>query len=213
MEHKVILAMSRQFGSRGMEIGKKLAQQLDIPFFNKELIEMASKENGITQDLFEEVTEKQTKSFLYSLIMGSYTFGSRVSTLSDMSINDKLFLIQSNVIKKIAKSGSCIIMGRCADYILRDMPECVSVFISGDKRDKIKRVSEHYQIDEKTAEDMIVKTDKKRANYYNYYSSQEWGKAEYYDLCFNASVISEEDAISMIVQFASMKVERRITTC
>lgn len=205
LEDKVIITIGRQFGSLGTEIGKKLAERLNTPFYDKEIIEAASKESGITQDLFENVNEKQNKSFLYSLLMGSYTFGSRVSTLSDMTINDKLFLIQSNVIKKFAKAGSCVIIGRCADYILRGQENCVNVFIHAQMKDKISRISERYSISEENAEDMIIKTDKKRANYYNYYSSQKWGKAEHYHLCIDSSSLSVENAAILIETFAKMK--------
>lgn len=205
MSQKMIITIGRQFGSLGREIGKQLAEKLDIPCYDKEIVEAVSKENGITQDLFENVNEKQNKSFLYSLVMGSYTFGSRVSTLSDMTMNDKLFLIQSNIIKKFAKNGSCVIIGRCADYILREEENCVNVFIHGQMKDRIERVCESYQISEEHAEDMIIKTDKKRANYYNYYSSQKWGKAEHYHLCLDSSSISLDDAVTLIESFAKMK--------
>ena len=156
-----IFTIGRQYGSGGRLIGKKLAEDLGIPFYDKELLTIAAKESGFCQEIFETHDEKPTSSFLYSLVMGGYGSDS-------MPLNHKLFLAQFETIKKIAKQGPCVIIGRCADYALEEMDNVVNVFIHADMESRVKRVVEEYGDDPKKAEDIISKTDKKRANYYNY---------------------------------------------
>lgn len=163
-----IITIGRQYGSGGREIGKKLAENMGIPFYDNELITIASKESGMSQELFENIDETATSSLLYSLAIGAHMMGSRVSTINDMPIQDKLFLIQSNVIKKVAKEGSCVIVGRCADYILKDNPGCIKIFIHADLEFRKNRAVKEYGEDSKHIDEMIRKIDKRRANYYNF---------------------------------------------
>jgi cytidylate kinase len=137
--------------------------------------------------------------------MDSYTMGYSTSTFADMPLNHKVFLAQFETIKKLAEKESCVIVGRCADYALADYPNVTSVFISGNMEDKIRNIVEAYGLDEAKAKDVIVKTDKKRSNYYNYYSSKTWGDARSYDLCLNSSIVGVEGAVEAILSFVSIR--------
>lgn len=205
MDKKIIINIGREYGSNGREIGKKLADAFNIPFYDKELLERASKESGISKEIFQVVEEQQTNSFLYSIAMGAYSYANRVSAAGTVSLSDRLFMIQNDLIKKIAKEGSCVIVGRCADYILKDDYNCVNLFIYANEEDKIKTVAEREQVDEKKAKDLINKIDKKRASYYNYYTNQKWGKRGNYDILINRSVLGIDGSVEIIKKFIELK--------
>lgn len=192
-----IFTIGRQYGSGGRIIGKKLAEDLGIPFYDKELLTIAAKESGFCEEIFETHDEKPTSSFLYSLVMGGYGSDS-------MPLNHKLFLAQFETIKKIAKQGPCVIIGRCADYALEEMDNVVNVFVHADMEHRVKRVVEEYGEDPKKAEDIIAKTDKKRASYYNYYSDKKWGCADTYNLSIDSGKIGIDNAVELIKTFAVM---------
>ena len=135
-----VITISRQYGSGGHEVGEKVAQKLNLPFYDKALIAMAAKKSGLSEEVFADADEKATSSLLYSMVMGSYAFGARVPGINEMPINDKLFVLQSDIIKKAAKEGPCVIIGRCADYILREHENCLNVFVHADKAARIKRI-------------------------------------------------------------------------
>ena len=199
-----VITIARQYGSGGHEVGEKLAQKLNIPFYDKALIAMAAKQSGISPEVFERADEKATSSLLYSMVMGGggYGFGSRVPGLGDMPINDKLFLIQSDIIKKAAEEGPCVIIGRCADYILREHLNCFHVFIHADKDARVKRIVMKELCEEKKAPDFVTKKDKQRANYYNFYSNNRWDDLNNYDLTVNTSRFSIEQAVNLIAEAA-----------
>ena len=169
-----VITISRQFGSGGHEVGEKLARQLDVPFYDKALIAMAAKQSGLSEEVFANADEKATSSLLYSMVMGSYSFGARVPGINEMPINDKLFIIQSDIIKKAAADGPCVIIGRCADYILREHENCLNVFVHANKEDRIRRSVMKKDCEERKAADFVTKKDKQRANYYNFYSNKRW---------------------------------------
>ena len=146
-----IITISREFGSGGREIGKKLADDLGIPFYDKELLEMASKESGICQELFVKNDESYTNSFLFSLVMGNYPVSADGRINPDMPLNHKIFLAQFETIKNIAKKGPCVIVGRCADYILREKKNCVNIFIHAPLDERIKTVMRRENISEHDA--------------------------------------------------------------
>lgn len=175
MSGNLIITIGRQSGSGGKKIGEMLAQKLGVKCYDKELLAQSAKHSGLCEELFEKHDERPTSSFLYSLVMDSYSMGYTSTGYSDMPINHRIFLAQFDTIKKLADEASCVIIGRCADYALEDYPNVVSVFITGDEEDKIKRVSELYGVDETKAKDLMVKTDKRRSSYYNYYSNKKWG--------------------------------------
>lgn len=198
---KYIITIGRQFGSGGRSIGQKLAEKLNIRFYDKELISIAAKESGTDPEIFKDVDEKAANSLLYSLSTGMYGFGSGFSAMGDLPVNDKLYLLQHKIIKKIAENESCVIVGRCADYVLRDNPNCVNIFFYADMEFRKEQSVKKHGIDEARAEHIINKTDKSRANYYSFYSGQKWGMAENYDLCINSSKLSEEKIVDLILDY------------
>lgn len=198
MDKKMIITIARQFGSGGREIGEKLAKSLDIKFYDKELISRAAKESGMSKELFERVDETAANSFLYSIVTGAYMIGNHVSTNLDLPINDKLFIIQSDIIKDIAAEGSCVIVGRCADYILRDNPDCIKLFIHADLDKRIEKATRDYGLAQEKAEANILKTDKKRGTYYNYYTGEKWGIASNYHMCLDSGVLGIDGTVEVI---------------
>lgn len=196
-----IITISREFGSGGREIGKLLADSLNIDFYDKELLEIASKKSGICEELFVKHDENYTNSFLYSLVMGSYPVGSDGRINTELPLNQKIFLAQFDVIRQLAEKGPCVIVGRCADYVLRNQDNVINFFISGDMLHKKRRILERYDIEKNKAEDFIRKTDKRRANYYSYYTGEKWGRADKYDLVISTERIGLDGAASLIQDY------------
>ena len=199
-----IITIGRQFGSAGREIGEKVAEYFGIKCYDKELLELAAKESGLCEDLFASQDEKPTNSFLYSLVMDTYSLG-YTSSYMDMPINHKVFLAQFDTIKKLAERESCVIVGRCADYALEDNPFAVSVWIKADLDVRIQRIKKLYDLSDNKAADMIQKTDKRRASYYNYYSSKKWGEAKSYDLCLDSGELGIDGSIELILKYIELK--------
>lgn len=197
MNTNTIITIGRQYGSGGRLIGKQLAEELGVPFYDKELLTVASKESGINEELFVTHDEKPTNSFLYSLVMGSYNG-------TELPLNHKLFLAQFDAIKKVASAGPCVIVGRCADYALEDFPNCINVFICADMQHRIERVTKLYNVAPEKAEDTIMKTDKKRSKYYSFYSNKKWGEAANYDLTFDSGLIGIDNCVKLIKEFVKM---------
>lgn len=207
MSGNLVITIGRQCGSSGKIIGQKLAEQLGVKCYDKELLELAAKNSGLCEELFHTHDEKPTNSFLYSLVMDTYSMGYTTSGYMDMPINHKIFLAQFDTIKQLADEESCVIVGRCADYALADYPGVVSAFITADEEDRIKSLQELYKVETAKAKDIMIKTDKKRSSYYNYYSSKKWGDVRSYDLCLNRSSIGIDGAVKMILDFADAKME------
>jgi len=204
MSDKFIITISRQFGSGGREIGKKIADLLEIDFFDKELISLASKESGFCENIFEKADEAPSNSFLYSLVMGSNPVNSLFFKNDDLLTNDKLFSIQSKVIKNIAKEKSCVIVGRCSDYILRDEENLTRVYFHSDYDSRTKRIMELYNLSEKEAKSSIAKADKRRKNYYNYYTGNEWSSLNNYDIIINTGKIGIDNSVKMVRNYVNM---------
>jgi len=205
MSDKLIITIGRECGSGGRHIGKKLAEELGIKYYDKELLTEAAKKSGLCRELFETHDEKPTSSFLYSLVMDTYSMGYSNSAYMDMPLNHKIFLAQFDTIKQIASEESCVIIGRCADYALAEYPNVISVFITADDDVKIKTLMDRHQISESKAKDLMMKTDKKRASYYNYYSNKRWGDSKSYDLCINSSKIGNDGVIELIKAYVAVK--------
>lgn len=205
MDNKYIITIGRQFGSGGRAIGEALSKKLNIPFYDKELISLAAKESGMSPEVFENVDEKAANSLLYSLSMGLYSFGSGFSAMGDLPVNDKLYILQHKIIRNIAEQGPCVIVGRCADYILRDNVNCIKIFIHANMEFRKKRAIEVHNIEKARAEHIISKTDKSRANYYSFYSGQKWGMSENYDLCIDSSKLSENNIVELISSYIDIK--------
>ena len=204
MGTKHIITVARQFGSGGKEIAKALADELGIDFYDKELISMAAKESGMSPEVFEKIDEQATNSLLYSLSMGLYNFGNGFSAMGDLPVNDKLYIIQHKMIKKLADKGPCVILGRCGDYVLKDYDNVVSIFINADMEYRKEHAIKYHNVDKRRAEQVVNKADKNRANYYSFYSGQKWGQAQNYDLCINSGRMTRDDAVSVIKTYVSL---------
>ena len=198
---KTIITIGRQFGSAGREIGEKLAKEFNIPCYDKELLTRAAKESGFCEELIQNHDERPTNSFLYNLVMDTYSFGYNAAGLIDMPISQKVFLAQFDAIKKMAEEGPCIIVGRCADYALADYDNCLSIFIHADKACKVKRIMEKYSLTESKAKDMIAKKDRQRQSYYNYYSNKKWGQASSYNLSIDSGILGIDGTVDLIKTF------------
>ncbi len=205
MDKKIIINIGRQFGTGGHEVGKRLSKQFNIPLYDKDLITLAAKESGYSEALFNKLDEKPTNSFLYSIAMGSFIMGNSYTGSFQMPLNDKLFLIQSDIILKKAEEGSCIFVGRCADYVLRDKEECINVFIHAPLEERIKIIAKERQLSEEKAKELVIKTDKARANYYNYFTNAHWGKAENYHLTIDSGKIGINNCVELIRTYVKMK--------
>ena len=200
-----IYTIGREFGSGGREVGEKLAAKLGIKLYDKELLQQAAKDSGFCEEIFENHDEKPTNSFLYSLVMDTYSVsGYSEAPFLDMPLNHKVFLAQFETIKKFAEKESCVIVGRCADYALSDNPNCINVFIHADLDVRIKNVSRNLNITENKARDIINKTDKQRASYYNYYTSKKWGDSKSYNLSLDAGKLGTDNCVEMILKFREL---------
>ena len=198
---KTIITIGRQFGSGGREIGEKLAAHFGIKCYDKELLSLAAKESGICEEMIEVHDERPTSSFLYNLVMDTYSFGYNASSFSNMPISHKVFLAQFDTIKKIADEGPCVIVGRCADYALSEYKNCLSIFIHSTEDAKTQRIMEKYDLSAPKAKEMMIKKDKQRQSYYNYYSSNKWGRSDTYDLCIDSSVLGIDGTVELLIQF------------
>ena len=201
-----VITIGREVGSGGREIGRLLADKYGIPFYDKELLEESAKHSGICEDLFVRHDESVSNSFIYSLVMGTYPMSSDGRLNPEMPLNQRIFLAQFDTIKKLGQTP-CVIVGRCADYVLEDRPNKVSIFVTGNMHEKKRRIAERYDIEKTKLEDFIRKTDKRRANYYEYYTDRKWGQTKNYDLCVNSSLIGIEGAVRLISEFVEMKEE------
>ena len=196
MQKKVIVTIGRQFGSGGHEIGEKLAKKLGIKFYDKELIKVIAKESGLCEKVLESYDEKPTNSLLYSIVMDVYPS----VMYTGPTIDQQIYQASYDSIKKLANE-SCVIVGRCADYILRDCPDLVSVFVHANSDFRAARVAEEYRVSESKARDMLVKTDKKRASYYNFQSEKKWGMASSYNLSVESSALGIEGSVELIADY------------
>lgn len=200
-----IITIGRQFGSAGREIGRKVAEELGIKLYDKEMLDRAAKDSGICQELFETHDEKPTNSFLYSLVMDTYSLGYSGGSYTDMPINHKVFLAQFNAIKTIADEGPCILVGRCADYALQEYENVLSIFIHADLDIRIRRIARIYDLTDAKAKEMIIKTDKKRASYYDYYTNKKWSSLESYDICLDSAILGIDGTAEAILKLVELK--------
>ena len=203
MAKKIIITIARQFGSGGREIGEKIAKELDIPIYDKEIITDAASKGDMNPEILKTADESAANSLLYTLAMGSNIAGATMHFGYKMPINDKLFILQSELIKEYAEGGSCVIIGRCADYVLRDRDDVLRIFIYGDLDSRKARIAAKYpDIKSSQIVDTINKTDKRRASYYNFYTGNKWGKYDNYDIAVNSSTLGIDGAVAVIVSAA-----------
>lgn len=203
--NKTIITISRQFASGGRQVGERLAKSLDIPFYDKELISLAAKKSGFSEKVFENADRQSTNSLLYSLSTGMYNAIGQFDGANNLPLNDKVFLVQYNVILDLAKQGPCVIVGRCADYILREQAGAIHVFIHSDMKSRIRRAVEEYGMPAERAEAMIQKGDKRRAAYYDFYTGMKWGRVENYDLTVDSDSIGLDNAAKLIEDYVRMR--------
>ncbi len=196
MSHTII-TIAREHGSGGRLIGRKLAEELGFHFYDKEIISMTAKESGFTEEFVSRMEHTKTSSFLYSIYAAT----------QEMPLTEQVYLVQSNIIKEIAAKEDCVIVGRCADYVLRKEPKCIRSFIHAPIEERVRRVKEFYCEEEGTDEQVknrILRMDKKRASYYDYFAQCKWGLAQNYDITLDSSI-----GIDSVVKILKTAVEER----
>ena len=193
-----IITISRQHGSGGKEIGEILSEALGIPCYDNKLIQLASEKSGFSEEHFRDYDKNASNSFLYSLVRG---FQYHQNATGMWSLEDKIYATQSRVIQELADQGPCIIIGRCADYILSERPELVKIFVYGSPDFRAERIAQREGILKEKALDEIKATDKRRQNYYNYHADTKWGEALNYNLCIDSSFCGVEKAAQIICDF------------
>lgn len=204
MEKKIIISIGRQFGAGGRRVGQALAERLGIAYYDKELILEAAKEYGFAPEFFEQNDEKSASftgnvlQWMESLVTGGMSAKNYLS-------QDALFEMQASAIRKIAEEKSCVIVGRCSDYVLRDNPNCISVFLHSTDEDRAQRIQERSKISREEALTKMRTQDKKRAAYYNFYSSKTWGDSATYDLSINVSALGVEKCVDLIIHYLSQR--------
>ncbi len=198
---KKIITITRQYGSGGREIGKKLAEAYGIPFYDSEIITRAAKETGFAEVTFEKAEDKAHNSLLYSIAMGMNVFSSQEVGFTGLSLDDKVFLAQSNVIRKVAEEGPCVIVGRCADYILKDKENVVNVFISASPDFRIRRSIEVDNLQEAKAAEIVLKKDKSRANYYKYHSGERWNNILNYHIAVRSDMCGIDGTVECLKNY------------
>lgn len=196
MKENLIITISRQYGSGGREIGRRLAERLGIPYYDKELIILAAERSGYARSLFEEADQKASNSMIFSLMLA----GSMVNSY-DLPLNDKIYLIQSGVIQQVARQGSCVIVGRCADYVLQDRFPCVNVFIHAALQKRMDRAVKVYGLSPDDVQSVLLKTDKRRETYYNYYTGRKFGDARNYTLSLDSLGVGIENAVRVMADY------------
>jgi cytidylate kinase len=203
MNMKTVITIGRQFGSGGREIGVKLAKKLNIPFYDKELLQKAAEKSGLCEKIFENFDERP-KSLLYSIAMDSYMFSLPGTGATD-SLEQQVYLATYDAVRHLADQGSCVIIGRCADYALADYPNVLRLFIDAPLEKRIQTVAQREKLTPEKAKALIVKTDKRRAAYYEYYSSQQWGDVDSYDFCLDSGVFGLDGTVEIIEQLIARK--------
>lgn len=194
-----IITIGRQFGSGGHEIGQKLADRLGIPLYDNQLVSMAAKELEITEEAAQRADEANLNTFLAGYQANMLAYPDFISGSSYIySLNEDVFRKQTKIIRELAGKGSCVIVGRCADYILRENPECINVFICAEKKDRVARISERYGVTEKKAAYMMRKTDRERAFYYESHTGQGWGSINSHQILFNVSLLGQERIVDIL---------------
>lgn len=206
MTKKISITIGRQYGSGGKEIGLRLGELLGFRVYDSDLLLMAAQKSGMHPEPLRRVEERATNSLLYTLAIGSSLHGAQYFGI-DMPINDQLFITQTEIIKNAAEEENCIFIGRCADYVLRNHPHCINIFVHADKEKRIDRVCCEKNVSRDEAGALITKTDKRRAGYYNFYTGKKWGRSENYHLCVDSALLGVEGTAQMIAQTVTRYIE------
>ena len=201
MENKFVITIGRRCGSGGREIGEMLAKKLNVDFYDKEILTRASELSGIRMKHFEKNDEKRPSSLLYSIATNSYnSYYYSTNPVTD-TIASKVTNAQGKAIRSLADKGSCVMVGRCADYWLRDGYNIISVFITADEETCISNIMKRYDKNKKDAAEIVKKNNRERAAFYNSQTDRKWGNAEHYDLCINTGKINKENAVDIILEY------------
>ncbi|NMB43124.1 MAG: cytidylate kinase-like family protein [Clostridiales bacterium] len=203
--NRYVITISRGFGSGGREIGKLLSKELGINYYDRELLRLASDESGINEALFDRADEKLKSSLLYKIARKAYRGEIIPPDSEDYISNDNLFNFQSKVIKGLADQESCVIVGRCADYILRDRDNVVKLFVHAPLEDCVEGIEDLYTLSKSDLEAKIIKTNKRRAEYYKYFTGRDWNNAENYDLCLNTHLLGTEKCIDIVKAYLKVR--------
>ena len=193
-----VITITRQYGSGGREIGRKLAEAYDVPFYDNEIISRAAKETGFVEAAFERAEDKASNSLLYSIAMGMNVFSNQEIGFSGLSLDDRIFLAQSKVIRNVAEEGPCVIVGKCADYILKDHENVVNLFINATLDFRIKRAIEVDGIPQNKSAETVMKKDKSRANYYKYHSGERWDNVLNYDMAIRSDLCGIDGTVACL---------------
>ncbi|MDR1338508.1 MAG: cytidylate kinase-like family protein [Prevotellaceae bacterium] len=204
MNNNIVLSIGRQFGSGGSAIGKKLAGELNISYYDRELLYVAAHDSGLCPEVFEKADERESSGLSYAFSAGFSPPGMYIPC-DDILSNEKLFLLQSETIRSLAKKESCVIIGRCSDYVLRDNPDCLSFFIHNTPDRRVKQVAERGNVSEARARELIARMDKSRAAYYNYYTNKLWGMASSYNFSIDVSVLGIDGTVSFLKDLIARK--------
>lgn len=208
MSKKIIITIARQYGSGGREIGERVAELLGIPLYDKEMITDVAAKGSLNEEIIRKADESAANSLLYTLAMGSNVLGTTMHFGYKMPLNDRLFILQSEIIKEYARNGSCVIIGRCSDYVLRDEANILRLFIYGDLDHRQTRIAQrHPELKSSQVIDAINKTDKRRSSYYNFYTGNKWGKYDNYDIAINSSTLGIEGTAAIICETAKKLME------
>jgi cytidylate kinase len=206
MNHFVI-TIARGYGSGGRTMGKMLAEELGVHFYDRELLRLASDESGINEELFGRADEQLKQSLLFRIARKEYKGQLIPPDSEDFVSNDNLFNYQAKVIKEIAEQESCVIVGRCADYILKDKDNVVKIFVHASLSDCVKRLEGMFSIPEKELEKKILTTDKRRAEYYKYYTGRNWEDAQNYDLCLNSQQLGFDKCVEIVKNYLNIRLQ------
>ena len=197
-----VITIGRQYGR---EIGQKVAEYYGIPFYDNELITRAAKESGFAEENFAKAEDRATNSLLYSLAMGINVYGNQDFGFNGLSLDDRIFLAQSDVIRKVADEGPCVIVGRCADYVLKERDNIVNLFVKASMKFRIDRVISEYGEAPDKAADIILKNDKRRANYYNYHVGEKWTNLNNYDMVIRSDFVGIDQTVECICKYLGEK--------
>lgn len=197
---KAIIAIGREYGSGGHDIGKLVAKKLGVPFYDKEILSLAAKESGICEELFENHDEKNTPSYLFSLVTNMGEIPPAMGN-NELPLNHRIFMAQFEAITKVAMQGPCVIVGRCADYVLKGQPNLVSVFIYGEVNARIERIMQVEHLPYDQAKERVRKVDKQRQGYYNFFADGNWGHRSNYHLMLNTTGLSMDAAVETIITY------------
>lgn len=198
MDKKVVVTISREFGSGGRIIGSMVAEKLGVPFYDRKIIEMSAEKAGLAVSFVENTEQKIKNKFLHNLAFGGYHMGADLGSMQ-LSLPDKLFIATCEIIRSLADEGPCVIVGRCADYVLKDRKDVIDIFVYSDDAHKIDRAINEYGIAPDKAEAEVKRTNKHRANHYDYYTERTWGEKSNYHLCLNSGFLGIENTVDIIV--------------